>query len=173
MHSQSIIAILVGCVLLTFGRKLFWLFVGAVGFGAGIEAGTYLLAGQSQSTILIAALVLGLIGIVIALFLQKLAVAIAGFAAGAYLAFSLVQMAGEVPGHSLWVAGVIGGIVGVVLMLMLFEWTLIVLSALFGASMIVERVHFHAPIATIALIGLSIVGIVFQARSRRRVALNE
>ena len=40
---------LIGVSLLTLGRKLFWLFVGAVGFTAGFAYGNQLWGAQSDS----------------------------------------------------------------------------------------------------------------------------
>ena len=40
--------VLVGLALVLFGRKLFWLFVGVVGFLAGMRFGTGLVTGQSE-----------------------------------------------------------------------------------------------------------------------------
>ena len=57
----------IGVLLLVFGRKLFWLFVG-VGFLWGFQIASQLLPANSQIAILAAALVLGLIGAVLAIF---------------------------------------------------------------------------------------------------------
>ena len=64
--------------LLFLGRKLFWLFVAAVGFVVGMEAATTLYPHQPDWS-LIVGLILGLIGAVAAIFVQKAAIGIAGF----------------------------------------------------------------------------------------------
>ena len=169
MPIQVLITILAGCALLFFGRKLFWLFVGALGFASGLEAGTQLFHGQPQSTILMGALILGLIGIILALFLQKLAIGIAGFVAGSYLTLSMMHLTtGSHPGPFDWIVVLIGGIIGLVLMLGLFEWAMIFLSSLLGAHLIVFSVHALASVGLIVFIVLSITGILFQSNSRHR-----
>ena len=40
--------VLVGLLLVLLGRKLFWLFVGVVGFLAGMRFGAQLVTGQSE-----------------------------------------------------------------------------------------------------------------------------
>src|SRR4029450_13045834 len=86
MHfSVAIVGALIGVVILFFGRKLFWLCVAAVGFAAGVQIAPHLVHEPSPLMALIIALVLGLIGALLALFLQKVAIAVLGFLAGGQL----------------------------------------------------------------------------------------
>src|SRR5690348_12988135 len=66
-------SIVVGLLLLFLGRKLFWLFVGAVGFLVGVEVAATLFPHQPDWS-LIVGLILGLIGAVIAIFVQKISI---------------------------------------------------------------------------------------------------
>src|SRR5213595_2081728 len=87
MHfSVAIVGALIGIVILLFGRKLFWLCVAAVGFAAGVEIAPHLVNEPSPLLALTVALVLGLIGALLALFLQKIAIAVLGFLAVGKLA---------------------------------------------------------------------------------------
>src|SRR4029453_11475802 len=87
MHfSVAIVGALIGVVILFFGRKLFWLCVAAVGFAAGVEIAPHLVNQPSPLLALTVALVLGVIGALLALFLQKIAIAVLGFLAGGKLA---------------------------------------------------------------------------------------
>jgi hypothetical protein len=78
---------------------------------------------------------------------------------------------GDAPG---WIAYLIAGIIGLVLMLALFEWALILLSALAGANLIVAGVVARFPqpraIAFAALIGLVLIGVIVQAQGRGKPA---
>ena len=49
---MTVVGILVSVALLVLGRKLFWLFVGAVGFVAGALLATRLLGGPGRPTTL-------------------------------------------------------------------------------------------------------------------------
>ena len=155
--------ILMGAVVLILGRKLYWLFVGAVGFVLGIALATRFLSGGSQWVILAIALAAGVLGALLAVFLQQAALAVAGFIGGGYVGYVLAGMMGWEAGRLLWVPALIGAIVGVVLVVALFEWALIILSSLTGAGIIVEATHFRPPIAGLLFVALLIVGIAVQA----------
>src|SRR5438552_15804629 len=84
-----ILSVLIGAVILFFGRKLFWLCVAAVGFAAGVEVAPHLIHEPSAVLQLSVAIVFGFIGALLAMFLQKVAIAVAGFLAGGKLAMAL------------------------------------------------------------------------------------
>ena len=73
---------IVGVAILLFGRKLFWLFVAALGFAVGLEIAAYFMREPPVWMTLLIALGLGLLGALLAIMLQKLAIAVAGFIAG-------------------------------------------------------------------------------------------
>src|SRR5438445_13833216 len=81
-----ILSVLIGAIILFFGRKLFWLCVAAVGFAAGVEVAPQLVHEASPIVALIVAIVLGVIGAVLALLLQNVAIPVAGLAARANVA---------------------------------------------------------------------------------------
>ena len=84
--SVGIIGVIIGAIILLFGRKLFWLFVAALGFAVGIEIANYFMHEPPVWMTLLAALGLGTLGALLAIMLQKLAIGIAGFVAGGRLA---------------------------------------------------------------------------------------
>lgn len=162
-------ALIVGTLLLFFGRRLFWLFVGASGFSAGLEIAARVFHGQTAATLLIAAIVIGFIGMLLAFFLQKLAISLGGFAAGAYLAFSLAQMfLGRESGPVVWIAILLGGVIGLVLMHLIFNGALIVLSSILGASLLVHATSFFQAYVQVALVVLAVLGIFVQSSLRSR-----
>jgi hypothetical protein len=165
-------SIAVGALILLFGRRLFWLFVAAVGFWIGFELTSYLVQHPPPWLALAVALVLGLIGAVLAFILQKVAIAIAGFLVGGHIATALLAAFVSVPPQQTWIAFVIGGILGAMLLLALFDWALIFFSAIAGAELIVRHVHLPSTGTTILFLGLTICGIIFQAAlfGRRRSA---
>jgi hypothetical protein len=160
-----------GLLLLFLGRRLFWLFVAVAGFVVGVEAAPYLLPHQTELFTLVVALVLGVIGALLALFLQKVAIAIGGFVGGGYLAAvlcaPLLGGAGmRYPGA--WLCFLVGGILGAILMMVFFNWALIILSSLQGAHLILRGLptpHHYFPILFVIL---AIIGIVVQASTYRR-----
>ena len=61
-----------------------------------------------------------------------------------------------------WIVYLIGGIIGALLVVFLFDWALIVLSSLAGASLISQALLLPAGIAGVIFLALVIVGIVIQ-----------
>src|SRR5438093_12430383 len=82
---------LIGIVILLFGRKFFWLCVAAVGFVAGVELAPHLVNEPSPLLQLTVAIVLGFIGALLSLFLQKVAIAVFGSLAGVQLAGAIAS----------------------------------------------------------------------------------
>src|SRR5438477_12001630 len=96
MHSSvPILSVLMGCALLFFGRRLFWLFVAALGFAIGLQLAPYLSQNPPLWLSLLLSIGLGLLGALLAVMLQKLAIAIAGFLVGGRVAVAI--------GAALWV----------------------------------------------------------------------
>ena len=163
-----LLRILAGIALLVIGRRLFWLFVGLIGFIAGIHIASRLFPGQPEWMVLAIALTAGVLGALIALFLQWLAIGLAGFLAGAYITISLLHVLGWETSGIGWLFILIGGILGVLLIIVLFDWALIILSSLAGAGLITETVHIERGGMTLLFIGLFIAGIIIQSRLMRR-----
>jgi len=152
----------IGALLLTLGRKLFWLFVAATGFALGLALATRLFGHRPEWVALLIALALGAIGALLALFVQRLAIRAAGFFAGAFLANSL---AGALKlGHSpwFWVAVAAGGILGAVLTSTVFDWALVGLSSLAGASLIVEGLRLPQGASFAVWLALVLLGVIIQ-----------
>ena len=166
-----ILSVLIGAIVLFFGRRIFWLCVAAVGFAAGMELAPHLMSEPTDFLKLSLAIVFGFVGALLALFLQKIAIAIAGFLAGGKLAMALVAAflaeGGRYPG----IAFIIGGIIGMILLLSLFDWALIVTSAVVGAYLIGQTIVLPQTGATILFVGLAVLGIVVQATAFRRRAV--
>lgn len=161
MHPTTIVLAVAGAALLVLGWRLFWLFVGVVGFAAGLMAAQWVFGPQPFWMLWIAGLICGIIGAMLALFFQKLAIAIGGFAAGSTIALHLTLMVGYHPGV---LVTFIGGVVGAVGLYLLFDWALIILSSVAGATFIIEALGRHAPYAPVLSAVLIAIGVVFQAR---------
>src|SRR5438876_5027004 len=171
MHfTVPLVGALIGIVILFFGRKLFWLCVAAVGFAAGVEIAPHLVNEPSPLLALTVALVLGIIGALLALFLQKIAIAVLGFLAGGKLAGAIAAAFFVHYAQHSTIIFVIGGVIGAILLLVLFDWALIVVSSLIGAHLIVYQSTIALPQSgsIILFIGLAVVGILVQVASLRR-----
>jgi len=170
MNSAAMISLAIGIVLLILGRKLFWLFVGVAGFLIGMNIAEQASSGP-QSTKLLIALIAGVIGAVLAIFLRKVAIAVAGFVLGGYVALELLRVygGGSMPAYAgahigaFSIPYIIGGIIGAILVVALFDWALIILSSLSGALMIVGSIPMQQSVSAIVFIVLVFIGIVIQA----------
>jgi hypothetical protein len=167
---MSIINIVGGALLLTLGRKIFWLFVAVSGFYAGLEVATRYLNIRPEWVAWLIALAAGLLGALLAYFFQKLVIGVAGFLAGAFIASRLVSYLGAQVKGSEWLVILIGGIIGIALMYIIFEWALVILSSLAGAILVVEGLKLAAMVGIVIGVILFVVGLVFQTGLNRREA---
>ena len=163
-----IINVLVGIAALILGRKLFWLYVGAVGFVAGIHVASRYFSGLPEWQILIIALIAGFIGALLAVFFQRIAIVVAGFAGGGYLIQHILNISGWQATPISWLPFLIGGLAGAVLLYFLFDWTLIFLSSIIGASLITQAIPLSPPVSGFLLFALFIAGFVTQAKMMKR-----
>ena len=143
----------------------------AVGFAVGVEVAPLLINEPSSLLALIIALVFGVLGALVALFLQKIAIALLGFLAGGKLA-TAVAAAFFVPyAHYSTIIFVIGGIIGAILLLAIFGWALIVVSSFVGAYLIESAIVLPPTGSTLVFVGLAVVGIFVQAAAFRKTAI--
>ncbi|MDX1616242.1 MAG: DUF4203 domain-containing protein [Candidatus Promineifilaceae bacterium] len=155
--------VLAGLAVLFFGRQLFWLFVAVVGFLVGFEVARDLLANDPLWLQLVVALAAGVVGAVLAYFLQYAAVAVAGFFAGGYLVLVLLRVFSVAPSQFvLWLLVISAGVLAAVVVLLLFDWALIVLSSMLGAAALLDVVTLDAGLTAVLFVILAAIGIAVQ-----------
>jgi hypothetical protein len=162
MNIMDIINIVLGVVLLTTGKKLYWLFVAVVGFLIGLMLTVQNVNLNPQWLIYVIAVGAGVIGAVLALFLQHLAIALVGFIVGGYGAFYLSQLLGNNSEAFNWMAFIIGGIVGLLLVASVFNWDLYVLSSWAGATLVTKAIGLQAQLGLVLFFVLFILGMIIQ-----------
>ena len=160
-------AIGVGGVLLVFGRRLYWLVLGALGFWPGL-----LIANEglnlSYELELGAAFLAGIVGAVAAIVAQKLAVRLGGFVIGAVAAYLLAQPWAADLAYQIWWVALLGGVVGLFFAAALFDAALIVFSSIVGAALIADALPLVKVHQTWTFLGLAALGIVIQTRERSK-----
>jgi hypothetical protein len=166
MLIETGLRIVAGILLLAFGRRLFWMFVGILGFVSGFYLATQFLRGQPELVFWGVAVVAGIIGIFLAFFLQRFAIALSGFLSGSYFALMVFPHLGLGANISQWVIILIGGVVGAILLSLIFDPVLIFLTSVTGALLIAEI----SPYSAIVFFVLLILGIVIQASLLRKRA---
>lgn len=160
----------IGALLLLFGRKVFWIFVGAAGFVAGVAAARSLLGPQSEWLVLAVGVVAGLVGAVLAVVLERVAVGIGGFLIGGYLLATLALALGWAGGGTATVAWLVGGVIGALVVSLLLDPALIVLSSLAGAALLTESLALGAAIAPWVFAAALALGLVVQFAQLRPAA---
>jgi hypothetical protein len=159
------VPIAIGGLLVFFGRRLFWVFVGGIGFLAGLHFAPALAPGQPPLVILLIGLALGLVGAMLAILLQRAAVAVAGWFAGGLLAIRMAAALGWNDPVAVSVAFIVGAIVAAVIFSLLFDWALIALTTLSGALLVCDGLTLAPQVEMLIFAVLVIVGAFVQARS--------
>ena len=164
---MPIINILVGAALLFFGRRVFWLFVAGAGFVAGLALSNRILQAP-ESIGLIIGIGIGLLAALLAVFVQRFAINLAGFLVGGYLALRLLPILSI---EGIWWATtltfIIGGVIGVILVSMFLSWALISLSTLAGATLVTEALNPNSGVGMVVFVILIVMGVVYQGRGLR------
>ena len=166
--SVPILSAVIGAVVLLFGRQLFWLCVAAIGFAAGATLASHVVSEPTPLLQLTLAIFLGFIGALLALFLQKLAIGLVGFIAGGRFAVGLAATFVAQYASHYWLTFIIGGLIGTVLLLMLFDWTLIFASSLIGAHLITSAISLPPTGEILLFSALVLFGVLVQAASAGR-----
>lgn len=122
--------------------------------------------------ILLIAVLVGLVAAGLAVFLQMMAVGIGGFLGGGYVATFLLESLGVEAGQFDIIVFVLGGILGAILLLSLFEIALIVLSSLLGSGLILDAMRdaerFDSTTRVVIFLILLVAGIIVQYALMRR-----
>ena len=161
-----------GAVLLFFGRRLFWLLVAAVGFYLGVLLADTYLAVDSETSRWLVGLLAGFAAALLAVFLQRMAVGLAGALIAGYSAFWYLDLAGQPLATWHWLLVALAAVAGLLIARTLFNFGLILLSTLAGATLILESLQVEAAVSRWAFVGLVIVGAAVQlvgmGRKRRK-----
>jgi hypothetical protein len=141
-----------------------------VGFLAGLTYAPRLpfFEGQPGWILLLIALAAGVVGALLSLVLQRFAVALAGFFVGGYAINSFLVILGLDTGQLSSITFVIGGIVGAVLVSFLFDWALILLSSLIGATLVTQSFNLSEPVSLGLFLLLLVAGIAVQVGIKMR-----
>ena len=160
---MDIFCAVLGGALLLFGRRLYWLAIGVLGFLVGFELGEqWLVESQAWLRILIA-LAAGILGAVFAGFFQRVAFAVAGFFGGGYVGLAAAESFNLASNPTL-ILFVVAGVLGAVLATLIMDWALIILTSLAGAGAVVLAFAQPPAISGLLILVLAAVGIVVQSR---------
>ncbi len=154
--------LIAGLLLLLAGRPLFWICVGVVGFLIGVQCSAAL-GYTGPWTTLLMALALGSLGALLAIAFEWFMIVFGvGFLGGGYLLMNLFPSAPAGQEPYAWLIFVVGGIIGTCLMIIVFDWTLIIISSLLGATLIMNAFHGTVAFRNLVFLGIMVIGITVQ-----------
>ena len=123
---------------------------------------------HASNGVMIAALVLGgVLGFVLAFFVQKVAVVLSGVLGGGYAGYALAEYMGWLQQGFPWIPVIICAVLGIILAHFVLKWALTVLSSVVGAYLLVGAFALSPALAAPLVIVLAAGGIWFQASSDR------
>ncbi len=164
INISNIPNILIGATILIAGRKLFWLFVGCLGFLVGFTYAERFMGPQPEYMVIGMGIILGIIMACFAIFLQKFTVALCGFMAGGFITLHIFDITKFGDPHYLWLFCLIGGILGTLLISLIFDWALVILSVILGSSLIVRSISLAPDIRLWVYLFLLVLGVAIQAK---------
>lgn len=159
----SIALVVAGLILVFLGRRLFWFFVGVVGFVFGFRVGLAVFS-DSSVTLLLAAAV-GVVAALLSVVLEKVLIVLAGAAAGWLLFARLAEILGAGPQISP-VLAIGGAVLFAVVSLLIFDVALVVISSLSGAALVLEPFTLAGTLELLALAAIAAIGIATQLRAK-------
>jgi hypothetical protein len=160
--------IVAGVLLLILGRQLFWVFVAVLGFVVGMDWAARLFPDAGGLMPLLVGVAVGILGAVLASLFYQLAIAVAGFFAGGQLGVELFTIVSPSSDQTVWLVFLLAGVFGAVVLVLIFDWALILMSSMLGASLIAQDVAGRSELSVVLFIVLVIVGIIVQAGMMRR-----
>ncbi len=168
---EAVVFIILGLVALLLGKRLFWLFAGIVGFALGWWLTDLLLtANTNPILLLLVEVVAGLVVAGLARFLGRWAIRIVAAIAGFVVLPTLLRDLGMLGDISQFSWGVIGAVAGFVFALFLTNWTLIFLSSILGAGLILNGAQTFISLseAVRMIVGFILIalGVVVQSRQK-------
>lgn len=164
---EGIIAIAAGVLLLFFGKRLFWLAAALVAFLFGWQFFGNLLG---PGITLFLSVLLGVIFAWLAIKFIRTAAYFIAFLAGAIALPFLFGIFGV--DMSWFILAGIGGLIGLILVAVAFDWGLIMVTAWAGASAItfgIEKWYsLDSTLGTLVFLVLIVLGIFWQSANRRK-----
>lgn len=161
MHIYNIIA---GVVLLLFGRKLFWLFLGIAGFLIGMKIAPMFFGDEPRWIQLSIAVGTGCLGAIVAILAQRLAFALGGFFAGMYLALGVGHFFALADANTTLFMALGGGIIGAIIATLIMDTAITLLVCLVGAGAIVGEFQLGPAMHILVFLLLTGAGFVFQEK---------
>lgn len=152
----------IGFLTMVLGRQYYAMYVGAITFMMSRWLIPRFFPQQSMSSILLISIVAGILSGGLTFVLKRWLAVLASLLIGGSLVFGLGDILGIDPVYQNWTAYLIAAVVSAVLSVLVFDFAITLLSALYGASLILQNVHLPGFSMLIWLVLLGSFGIVVQ-----------
>lgn len=163
---SNYLALAVGLGVLLFGRKLYWLAVGGLGFVIGLYLANRYMTGASFWVEVGVALAAGIVGAFLTVLAQRAAIAVAGTVLGAMLVYTLCQPFAADLATGIWWLTFLGAVLGLCFSTFLFEAAVIVVSSVVGTMLILGSFDFPDLYKTWGFLALVCIGVMVQSRQK-------
>lgn len=160
---SAIVSIAVGAVLLLFGRRLFWLVVAAVGFATGFWLAEAYVSAGSEWVHWAVAVLAGVLAALAAVFLQRFAISAGGALIGGYSAYWYLSLTWQPFEIWQWAVVVAATVIGALVARTVFDFGLIFLSSLAGATLLLENLPVAPEASRWLFLVLVVLGAAVQA----------
>jgi hypothetical protein len=167
VSGSLVINVCVGLLLLLVGRKLFWFYIGVLGFLVGLQLGQTFFAGSEKWTYLAGSVVFGIIGALLASLFQWAAVLLAGCLGGGYFfmeAFGIQTLASD---KDLLIVAA-GGLLGMLVLALTYDWALIIMSSLTGSLILAHALTSDHQQQVIVVVAGTLLGMIVQAKMLKK-----
>jgi hypothetical protein len=164
MQNISLLQAVFGFAMLALGRRLYWLFVGGIGFAIGFSLASRFLVDSTIWTLLVIGLIAGVLAGLAAVLMNRLVMGIAGFLVGGFLAIKLLEVISLSASPPVWLVFLVGGACCALLVAILFDWALILLTSLLGAGLLVQLFNTSDRLSLVLIVVMVGVGFFIQGR---------
>lgn len=159
---MQLVNIFLGASLLLWGRKLFFFFIAAAGFMAGLQIGARIAPSPWWISIIVA-VVVAIGAALVAVFLKNIAIGVAGFLMGGFVLGSIGSQFGMDQGLVYWGLFLVGGVGGIILISIFFSLTLIWLSSVAGTLLIVDILPLTGITRIMVAVAILFIGVIVQS----------
>ncbi len=159
---MGIIDVGIGFMLLITGRPAYWLFTGSIAYWIGGYFAERFTLFVLQWNSVFVSLLFATLGIFSAFLFHRWAARLAGFIAGGFLVYNLPVALGAQADWATPLYFVIGGVIGFVLLLLSFDFALLVISALTATTFILRTIHIGNLDQASMFLVLTVLGIIAQ-----------
>lgn len=156
--------VILALAMLFWGRKLFWVFVGSIGFITATELAVANLTTQPEWMLVLIGLAAGIFGALLAVFFQTGAIGFAGILGGGYLGLSLMRYLSIMNQTAQAIAYTVGAVIGLILLIILFDYALIAISSLSGSLILFEALGLSGWLFWVLATIITVMGFSIQYR---------